>query len=115
MIEFQEPAFGILKCEEWGKTKTYHIRCKCGSPECSHDVWIEADETEITVTTYLSLRSKWYRMSRWKQIWSILVNGYVDVESTLVMDQQTALNYAATLKAAVEDVKEIKNGKLQRF
>ena len=42
-------------------------------------------------------------------MWSILTKGYLDLESTLVMNEQTALNYAETMKAAVKDVKVLRN------
>ena len=53
-------------------------------------------------------------MNRWKQIWQILTKGYLDLESTLVMNEQTALNYAETLKSAAKDVKELRNESIQK-
>lgn len=108
-MKWEKPAEGIMKTGDWGLTKTYHIRCECGSSECTHDVWIEADDMQVTVTTHLTMRTKWHNMSRWKQIWTILTKGYLDTESTLVMNRQTAMNYAATLKAAVEDVEKLRS------
>lgn len=108
-MKWEKPAEGVMKTGDWGKTKTYHIRCECGSPECAHDVWVEADDMQVTVTTYLTMRTKWHNMSRWKQIWTILTKGYLDTESTLVMNRQTAMNYAATLKVAVDDVEKLRS------
>lgn len=108
-MKWEKPAEGVMKTGDWGKTKTYHIRCECGNPECAHDVWVEAEDTGINVTVYLTLRSKWNSMNRWKQIWSILTKGYVDTQTSLYMNRQTAMNYAATLKAAVEDVEKLKS------
>jgi len=108
-MKAQKPAEGILKTDEFGLYKSYHIECECGSPECAHKVSIEADDMEVTVNFYFTLRSKWYNMNRWKQIWQILTKGYLDLESTLVMNEQTALNYAETLKAAAKDVKVLRN------
>ncbi len=110
----EKPAEGIMKTREFGRYKSYHVECECGSPECTHHLTVEADDMEVTVTIYLSLRTKWYSMNRWKQIWSILTKGYVDSESTLVLNEQSALNYAATLKSAVEDVKELRDDRLQK-
>jgi hypothetical protein len=108
-MKAQKPAEGILKTGEFGLYKSYHIECECGSPECAHKVSIEADDMEVTVNFYFTLRSKWYNMNRWKQIWQILTKGYLDLESTLVMNEQTALNYAETLKTAAKDVKVLRN------
>ena len=110
----EKPAKGILKTGEFGSYKSYHVECECGSPECAHKLAVEADDMEVTVTIYLTLRTRWYNMSRWKQIWTILTKGYLDTESTLVLNEQAALNYAATLKSAAKDVKELRNDRLQK-
>ena len=108
-MKAQKPAEGILKTGEFGDYRSYHIHCECESPECAHEIAIEADDMLVTVQFYFTLRSKWYNISRWKQIWKILTKGYIDIESTLVMNEQTALNYAETLKSAVKDVKVLRN------
>ena len=48
----QKPAEGILKRNDSGDSKVYTVACDCGSPDHEHNVWIEAEESEITVTTY---------------------------------------------------------------
>jgi hypothetical protein len=104
-----KPAQGVMKTNDFGNIKVYHIRCSCGNQECAHDVWVEADEHQITVSTSLTLHTKWSKMKRWRQIWDLLTKGYIEARSDLVMDKQTAMNYAATLKAAVEDVEKFRN------
>ena len=113
-MKTEKPAKGILKTDEYGTSKSYYVHCTCGSPECAHHLTVEADDMEVTVTIYLTLRTKWYNMTRWKQIWSILTKGYIDSESTLVMNEQTALNYAATLKSAAKDVKELRDERFKK-
>lgn len=108
-MKAQKPAKGILKTTEFGTFKSYHVHCECGSPECAHHVWIETSDMDVTVSFGLTLRSKWYSMSRWKQIWQILTKGYLDVESTLVLNEQSALNYAETLRLAMKDVKQLRD------
>ncbi len=108
-MKAQKPAEGVLKTGEFGSFKAYHVHCECGSQECAHELHVEADDINVTVQFYFTLRSKWYNMNRWKQIWQILTKGYLDLESTLVMNEQTALNYAETMKAAVKDVKVLRN------
>jgi hypothetical protein len=108
-VKAQKPAEGILKTTEFGTYKSYYVHCECGSPECAHHVSIEASDFDVTVSFILTLRSKWSSMNRWKQIWQILTKGYLDVESTLVLDEQSALNYAETLKLAMKDVKQLRD------
>ena len=105
----EKPAEGILKKTEFGSFKSYYVHCECGSAECAHHVWIEASDMDVTVSFGLTLRSKWYSMNRWKQIWTILTKGYLDIESTLVLNEQSALNYAETLKLAMKDVKQLRS------
>jgi len=109
MIKPQKPAEGILKTTEFGTYKSYYVHCECGSAECAHHVCVEASDIDVTVSFGLTLRSKWYNMNRWKQIWHILTKGHLDVESTIVLNEQSALNYAETLRLAMKDVKQLRD------
>ena len=111
-MKAEKPAVGIMKTNEWGDSIHYHIRCDCGNDDCSHDVEIEADEYfDIQVTIYVRSPTKWGEKNRWKQIWNILTKGYTEMESTIVLKEQTALNYASTLKTAITDMKKLKETK----
>jgi hypothetical protein len=100
----QEPAIGILKTSEWGDSIWYHVRCSCGSDDCSHEVNVEADAHDVSVHIYANNHTKWWQRKRWSQIWQILTKGYAEMQTTIVLDEQTAINYAAALTKAVEDV-----------
>jgi hypothetical protein len=104
----QTPAVGVLKTNDWGDTKTYFVQCDCGQASCSHDVWVEAEDTGVNVTIYATLTTRWNEKSRWKQIWQLLTKGYTDHQTSLYMDEQTTLNYSATLQTAMKDVKELR-------
>lgn len=112
-MKAETPAQGILKVNEWGNSKMYKAVCSCGNDECSHTIDIEADH-EVNVTIYATVRTDFWSKTRWSHIWSLLTRGYADFETTIVLDKQSALNYAETIKAAVKDVetfeKEQKNG-----
>lgn len=105
------PAQGILKRQDWGDTKTYQVICGCGDADHDHNLWVEADETGVNVTLYVNVNSPFWSMNRFKQIWSLLINGYLKHESTLYMSEQQALNYAETLKTAVKDTKTLKEAR----
>ena len=51
----QTPAEGILKKNDWGDAKMYHVVCDCGQPDHEHSLWVEADETGISVTIYATV------------------------------------------------------------
>lgn len=103
MIVPQSPAQGILKVNDWGSSKMYKVVCNCGDDDCTHTIDIEADDS-VTVTVYTKTRTNFWSMTRWSHIWTLLIKGYVDTESTIVMNKQVALNYATVLQSAVNDV-----------
>jgi len=104
----ETPAQGILKTSEWGDSKWYHIHCSCGNDDCSHEVNVEADDCDVQVHIYAKNHTKWWKMNRWQQIWQILTKGYAEMQTTIVLDEQTAINYAGVLTSAVTDVKQFK-------
>ena len=112
-MKAQTPAQGILKINEWGNSKMYKAVCACGDDACSHTIDIEADH-EVNVTIYATVRTDFWSKTRWSHIWSLLTRGHMDFETTIVLDKQTALNYAETIKTAIKDVetfeKAQKNG-----
>lgn len=132
----QLPAEGILKTHDWGDSKVYKIVCNCGSPDHEHNVWVEADECGVNVNIYTTVKTdcwseelnpkydidnvwlqevEWYwkglynslarKLKLTKSIWS---KGYVDFETTISMNRQAALNYAETLKLAIDDVEDFR-------
>lgn len=107
-LNYQPPAEGILKTNDWGNSKAYKIACDCGGDRHDHDVWVEAEDTGVTVTIYVTLQSKFWSMNRWKQMWQLLTKGYLQYETNLILNEQAAINYAETIRYAVEDVKTFK-------
>jgi hypothetical protein len=107
-MKAQTPAEGILKKNDWGNAKMYHVVCDCGESDHEHSLWVEADETGILVNIYVTVKSPWWSMNRFKQIWTLVTIGYLKHETTITMNEQAAFNYAETLKSAVKDVKEFK-------
>lgn len=107
----QKPSKGILERDDWGDAKSYQVVCQCGQPDHDHNLWVEADVTGINVTIYTEVKSPWWSMNRFKQIWTLLRQGYLKQETVLTMDQQTALNYAETLKSAIKDVDQFRKNR----
>jgi hypothetical protein len=102
-MKAQTPAEGILKTNDWGDSKVYQVVCGCGDTGHTHNLWVESDETGINVTLYVNVKSPLWSLNRWKQIWTLLVNGYLTHESTLYMSEQQALNYAETITSAIQE------------
>lgn len=111
----QKPAEGILKVNDYGNSTSYKVMCECGDDSHSHNLWVEADNSRVTVTLYTTLKSKWWEKNRWKQIWTLLTKGYVEYESDVIMHEQQALNYSATLAEAVKQVKKHEQERLAKL
>ena len=100
----QTPAEGILVHKDYGDAKHFTIPCECCSTDCVHNVWVEADDTGVSVTTYTQQKTKWWELNRWQIIWRLLTKGYVEYEASIIMTQQQAINYAHVLTSASKDV-----------
>jgi hypothetical protein len=107
----QKPAEGILLNNNWGETKLYKVICNCGDDSHNHDVWIESDDHGVQVNIYTTVKTNYWSVSIWKNFWQLLTKGYIEQEATIMLSEQQALNYATTLKQAIEDVKSFKQSR----
>lgn len=107
----QVPAEGILVHKDYGDAKVYTITCECCNADCTHNVWVEAEDTGVSVTTYTQQKTKWWELNRWQIVWRLLTRGYVEYEASIIMTKQQAINYASVLQSAVNDVEEFRKEK----
>ena len=112
-MKAQRPAQGVLQMNDWGHSKMYKIECDCHNDDCSHVIDVEADQFDVTVNIYSTPKTKWWSMSRWKQIWTLLTKGYLEYQSTIILNKQVALNYASVLQSAVKDVEEFRKNNVK--
>jgi len=110
-MKAQKPAEGILIRKDWGDVKSYAVPCECCGADCEHNVWVEADDTGVTVTTYAKVKTKWWQLNRWQQMWTLLTKGYIEQEASIIMSKQQALNYATVLNSAIKNVEEFRSRK----
>lgn len=108
-MKAETPAQGVLKINDWGTSKMYKAVCSCGNDECSHTIDIEADD-EVNITIYATARTDFWSKTRWSHIWSLLTRGYATFETTIVLNKQSALNYAECIRSAVKDVETFEKG-----
>lgn len=104
----QTPAEGILQQHDWGNSRVYRVMCTCGDSNHEHNMWVEADTSEVSVTIYTTSSSNFWSKTRWHAIWTLLTKGYIDTESTVIMHKQQAYNYAQTLLSAVDDLEKFR-------
>lgn len=121
---------------DYGNSKWYHVVCGCGQPDHSLTVEVEAEDTGVNINTYVTVKTDYWSESikkrydidspylqeldwavkdiwngfitRLKLTWTVWTKGSVQCETTICMSEQQALNYAETLKSAIEDVKDFK-------
>lgn len=136
-MKTQTPAEGIMKTGEYGDSKFYKVVCGCGQPDHDLDFEVEAQDTGVNVNTYVTAKTDYWSetvkkrydidnpywqeldwtvkdiingfVTRVKLTWKIWTQGYLRCETTIAMSEQQALNYAETLKSAINDVKSFRN------
>jgi len=138
-MKSQIPAEGILKTNDYGDSKWYHVVCGCGQPDHALTVEVEADDTGVNVNTYATVKTDYWSESikkrydidnpylqeldwalkdiwnglftRLKLTWTVWTKGYIKAETTITMSKQQALNYAETLKCSIEDVTQFQKNR----
>lgn len=141
-MKAQAPAEGILKRGDYGDSKFYQVVCSCGQEYHDHNVEVEAAETGVNVNIYMTVKtdywsetiekrydidSPWAQEVDWflkdlvngfvrrvKVTWELWTTGAVTAQTTIAMTEQQVLNYADTLKSAVNDVKQFKTTKAKK-
>lgn len=136
-LKTQEPAEGIMKTHEWGTSKMYKVTCQCGQDYHDHNIEVEAEETGVNVNIFTTVKtdywtevvekrydidSPWLQEFDWfwkdlvnstirkiKLTWELWTTGAVTAETTIAMTEQQTLNYAETLKSAIQDVKNFRD------
>jgi hypothetical protein len=131
----ETPAQGIMKTSDFGDSKFYKVVCGCGQPDHEIDFEVEASETGINVSTFVTAKTDYWSeavkkrydidnpylqeldwavkdiinglVTRLKLTWTVWTKGYIRCETIIAMNEQQTLNYAETLKSAIRDVKEI--------
>lgn len=135
----QIPAEGIMKTNDFGSAKYYKVVCGCGQPDHDLDFVVETDECGVSVNTYATVKtdywtetvkkrydidSTWQQEFDWfwkdlfngvvtrlKLTWAIWFKGYVRAETTIMMSEQQALNYAETIKQGIKDVESFREAR----
>jgi hypothetical protein len=110
----QIPAQGILKQGNFGDAMFYYVQCECSDPDCAHTIEVEADDACVHVHLHHTQHTKWWEKNRWRQIWQIITKGYAEMQTTIVLDEQTAANYSAVLVNAMKDVADFRDARKKK-
>lgn len=109
-MKAQTPAKGILQTGDWSDAKSFMINCDCTDPYHAVDMWIEVnrdtDIETVDVIFYVKTTNDYWRegYSRIKAAWDILTKGVHTQSNTLLLDKQSALNFAEAIKRTVKEL-----------
>jgi len=134
----QIPAVGIMQTNNWGNSKMYAIKCACGNEDDDIEFMVEADEFNVTVTTFTTQKTAYwdrpfdiaetYKIKnvflstvafewltllnclhhRLKMTWNLWFNGYLKYQQSTIMTEQQTLNYAEALVSAIKDCQQFR-------
>lgn len=114
----QSPAQGILLKRDFGDMKMYEIACECGNSDDVITLTVEVDDCGVAIHQYVKVKTAWWTTcdcgflgaiwTRLKLTYSVWVKGYLEYESFTMLNQQSALNYAETIKTAISEVEAFK-------
>ena len=136
-MKAETPATGIMKTNDFGDSKFYKVVCGCGQPDHEIDFEVESSDNGVYVNTYVTAKTDYWSetvkkrydidsiwlqeldwavkdllngfVSRVKLTWTVWTKGYIRCESTIIMTEQQAFNYAQTIKTAAQDVIDFKS------
>lgn len=104
----QQPAQGISIDADYGDARVFNVECDCSSDDHAIKMWIEVnrdqDIPDVEVTFYVTTWTAW--TESWKErltaAWEILVNGVHKQQHSMLLNKQTALNFAEAIKSTVK-------------
>ena len=125
-MEAQIPAQGIMsRNPEHYRWQSFLVECDCTCPEHALNVHVaidreEADDDFVSIEFYATMYSPFVHGNWWvafqtrvKRIWQLISTGTVELEHTLILRDQAALNFSAALKDAVEKHQEFLTDKAE--
>lgn len=109
-MKAQTPAQGISLEQDFGDAKVFNVECDCTSDDHSAKMWIEVQrdrdipdvEVSFYVTTWTPVWSSWSK--RLSAVYDILFKGVHKQEHHMLLNKQSALNFAEAIKTTVAEL-----------
>ena len=138
-LKEEKPAIGIMKTHDFGDAMYYAVSCQCGNPDdmINFSVELETDSWNIVLNTEFTPKSAYWKTPfnetsdfensflwsldyttrcflnrlyhRINTTWELWTKGYITYSQSTVMNEQQALNYAATINQSIEDLRTFRN------
>jgi hypothetical protein len=111
-MKAQKPAQGISVEADFSDAKVFNVECDCHSDDHAAKMWIEVQrdkdipdvEVSFYVTTWTPLWSSWSQ--RLKAVYDILFKGVHKQEHHMLLNQQSALNFAEAIKQTIKEMEK---------
>ncbi len=108
----QKPAQGIMQTGDYVGAKSFQVACDCGSDDHAAKMWIEVQsdkdfpsvEVSFYVTTWTPIWGSW--RERLRALYEILFTGVHKQEHHLILDKQSAINFADAIKTTVKELEK---------
>ncbi len=111
-MKYQKPAQGISLEQDFGDARVFNVECDCTSDDHSAKMWIEVqsdrDLPEVEVSFYVTTWTPCWRgwKERLKAVYEILFKGVHKQEHHMLLNKQSALNFAETIKRTVKELEK---------
>jgi hypothetical protein len=107
----QRPAQGISLDKDFGDAKVFNVECDCSSDDHAVKMWIEVqrdqDIPDVEVSFYVTTWTKnfWNNWpARIRAVYDILFKGVHKQEHHMLLNKQSALNFAEAIKDTIDDL-----------
>ena len=101
-MEKQTPAQGIMQTGDYAETKMFRLECNCHFVDHDVQVFISSEYGYIAMEVFskVSLYSQGF-FKRLKMLIKFLWSGHAEMDHTLLMNKQQALNFAEVIKDTI--------------
>lgn len=111
-MKAETPAKGISVTAKYDDAVSYRVDCECTDDNHSVIMWIETKEDHechhVEVTFYANTVTPIWSMNRWRAIWHLLRYGVHRSQHGLLLDKQSAVNFAEAIKSSVANLERPK-------
>ena len=114
-MKAQKPAQGIMLQHDFGDSKNFKVECDCSGNDHAVYMWIEvqrdADVPDVEISFYVTTWTKefWKNWpARLRAVYDILFKGVHKQEHHMLLNKQSAINFA---HAITDTVKELEKNK----
>lgn len=110
-MKAQTPASGISIERDFGDARVFNAECDCGSDDHAVKMWIEVqrdqDVPDVEVSFYVTTWTKnfWNNWpARIRAVYDILFKGVHKQEHHMLLNKQSAINFAQAIKDTVREL-----------